>query len=581
MVSILLPLLLAGMGAILSLGWGAAAAAAYAAASLAIVALGAGGALGAWPLAFTAELRLLPWLPAWRVELAAGWLGSVFLIASGLALLVSSIYMYRDEGLQRLARISIGLGIAGTFLLVLARDVLTLLASWEMLSFAVALAAASTGDKRSGLLYLILMHVVSLPMIASIAFMIGQGVTWFDKLPAATLPLVEAALLAAYTAKAGLPPLGFWIPPVYSSTRGSSGGLLVASELPPLYQAFLLLTYSRPGMILVALYVQAMAGIAVGFAGGLWAKHARRVLGYTTMEYSGFEWLLLTLYASTSLDLVLAGLAALIVAHAAYKAGLLASTWDLVRVAGTDNLASSPGICRDHNTACRLAAFASSSALPVPPLAASIGELMLIYSLAIIARSYPPLPWTYAALLAAVILAPVTGMAYGRVASALLGGDAAAESKPLPDYAITAVLAAAPILAALAAARLTPGLLNWLTLYAIAASCLATARAVKPPRTRVWLSGETIHSTSLVAAAVGLAAPSPRLSVEDVAYRLRMPILREITYAPAYHWAARRLAALSKHIMRLHNGKLHLYLALLLAYMVLLFILALWVVFYA
>ncbi len=581
MVTLLLPLILAAAGAIVSLGWRAAAAALYLAASASMLALGLLGILGA-PLAETVAVKLAPWMPSWPLRLSCGWLASVFLVASSLALMTSALHLYKDDGAGRLTSIALGLGIAATHLLIIARDVLSLLVAWELLSFAVAIAVAGGGDRRSGMLYLIVMHAASVPMIASIAYMMGLGAAWFDKLPPALYLPVAAALLAAYTTKAGLPPLGFWVPPVYSSTRGSTAGLLVASEIPPLLQASLILHPGSPhAVLLVALYVQSLAGVALGFIGGLWSRHVRRILGYTTVEYWGFAWLLLTLYASTGLDLVLAGLAALVVAHAAYKAGLLASAWDLASSSPSgDLLDEAPGLCRSPSPACRAAAVAASSSLPIPPLAASIGELMLIYSLAVLARSYPPLPWIYAALLAAAIIAPLTGIAYTRVSSALLGGEG--EARPsIADYGVAAVLLASPVLAAAAAARITPGLLNWLTLYAVVAAGIAAASAANPPRTRTWLSGELIHSTGLRPAAVGLAAPSPRLGVESVLYRLRFPRLREVTYAPAYYWVSRRLAALSRAVMRIHNGKLHIYLALLLAYMVLLFIIALWVVLYA
>jgi len=240
----------------------------------------------------TSTLLTLPIIlpePLGSLRLLLGFdiLTSYFLAAMAVSWFVTSTihsYYWRIEQREsRFYTLLLGFSMLSMYLVAVSRDLLSLLASWEAMSFSLGMLIAYSGEHRSrlaSLFYLILMHVLSLPMIAMIAYLLATGVTWYTgikTLPFTIKVLAISSFLLAFTSKSGLFPFYEWLPPGHSLAPSDASVVLSGSSVKPsILQAILLLTaIGTPRPILLVLAVQAVASILIGILG--FPAH-----GYTT-----------------------------------------------------------------------------------------------------------------------------------------------------------------------------------------------------------------------------------------------------------------------------------------------------------
>ncbi len=544
----------------------------YASSSLLAVAAGVLGVL-AYPepvRVYLPELRLWPGF-TWRPIIAYAGLGGCFLAAVGLACLVASFYTLYYWGLRhgeppRTYMACMGLSMASMYLLCTCFDFVTLLVAWEAASLALAVCVGYGEEgERAGLLYLLVTHAASLPMFASIAWLLSVGVqnyaSFYEYM--ASIPhwfrlLLVSCFLVAFTAKSGLLPFYFWLPPAHSRAPTDSSVLLSgASVKPPIYQALLVLSLSGyPWEVTPVLVGLASASMVLGVLGALWSREGKRLLAYSTVEWMAAAWLLVGLFVAVRAPVLLYAVAGVVLAHAAFKAVGFAAMGIAKEYWGTDELSRVGGLCRVGVRECLAAVASSFSLLLIPPLPLFAGELALLYSLVLVTAEHPP---AALALVVAVTCASLGIVAYARLVAAITScSEPPTTLRGMPLYTLAAMaftIIVAPVLVALCLQH--AGLpVYWLALYVIPA--LALAVKLKPRRlTSVWVSGETLARLATGLQPVSPASPKP--SIEEVFGRARMPELEEVGYSGAYYALAGLLARLSRLVVRLHSGRLHLY----------------------
>ncbi|HWH01808.1 MAG TPA: Na+/H+ antiporter subunit A [Pilimelia sp.] len=349
----------------------------------------------AWALAQTAAVRggeavveTHPWVPQLGLELALrmgtlGWLLVVLVGGVGaLVLAYSAAYFRSDEpGLGRFA--AVFLAFAGAMLgLVVADDLLLLYVFWELTTvFSYLLIGhdpARRAARRAAMQALLVTTLGGLAMLAGFV-MLGQhagSYRWSQV--AQALPtggyLTVALVLILFGAltKSAIFPFSFWLPAAMAAPTPVSAYLHAAAMV-------------KAGVFLVALLGPAVAdatpwrpvllaaGTATMLAGG-WAalrQHdLKLLLAYGTVSQLG---LLTVLLGAGTRDAALAG-AAMLLAHALFKATLFLVVGIVDHAAGTRDLRTLSGLGRRMPALAAVAGLAAASMAGLPPMAGFVGK---------------------------------------------------------------------------------------------------------------------------------------------------------------------------------------------------------------
>ncbi len=548
------------------------------------------------PAFYSTRLPGVPLWPRywWSPLIGMGGLGASFLIAIGLAGLVASTYSgyyWRLTGVEapRAYMVFMGVSLLSMYLLVACFDLILLLVCWEAMTASLALMVSYGHDARgAAMLYIVLLHVVSIPMFACIAWLLAMGVHTYTGLamvfrllgPFERLTILSC-FLVAFMAKSGLAPFYFWLPPAHSRAPTDSSIILSgASVKPSLLQAllimFIALRVSRINPLVFSITTALSAiSLVLGVLGALWCREAKRILAYSTVAWMGLLWLVATLYLVLMIPQLAFAVMGLAIAHAAYKSLSFAATGVAREVWGTDSLAVMGGCCGVGSRSCLLAFTAVASMLPIPPLPAFAGELLVLY---VLASNAPVSLVVVGALILVATCIPVLVLAYARLASGLL--STVTPSVEYPDaprgFTSTAlgVALASPLIVAVTAyyAGLSA---YWLLLYIILLVAL-----IASPRMRLarpWVSGELVEAVAGLMP-FSVKPPTPR-SIEAM-FSWRYPRPPEARYDSAYYAVARLLSRAGRRVLRMHSGRLIDYLACMLIFFVSLIILVLILVVY-
>jgi len=508
-----------------------------------------------------------------HVRLGFNMLGAVFAAAIGLSGIVGASMQpwYRrltGHGWRGYMGFY-GVALASMYMVVAARDVFSLVASWEAMTLSLGVLIGYGEDGGwAAKLYLILLHAVSAPMLAAAAWMLAGGHYWYSSLTGAARGVVEACFLTAFIAKSGLAPFHVWLPPCHSRAPSDASVVLSgASVKPPLFQALLLLSSAGFNTLLVGVAAaSAAASILVGCLGALWAREGKRVLAYTTIAYMGSAWLLMI--CSLYVPQLLAALAALVVMHAAYKSVGFLAAGAAKAVWRGDRLSEAGGLCWDGGP-CGVGVAAAASMLPVPGLARFVGELAILYTLLYAAGL--GFRWVLLLLAVLAIQAVAVSIAYGRLLSMILQPLSPEGPVAMEGYGVAL---AAAWFTALAAPLLISSFMGspWIVLLvAVLGAGAAAGLAWRGGRAAPWLAG---FAAAAASGAQPLSLPAPRRGIEERLSRLRRPWIRERDYTGLYHRFAR---AVGRYVVEPFNaprrsGALSAYILCMLVYFLLVII---------
>lgn len=249
------------------------------------------------------------WPPPFGIVLVLDRLSALMLVLTGLlasAALVFSLARWHRAGVHFHALFQFLLmGLDGTFL---TGDLFNLFVFFELLlaaSYGLALHGSGAERVRAGL------HYIAVNLAASLLFLIGvsliYGVTGTLNMAdlAARIPLVapdDRALLEAgagvlgvvFLVKAGMWPLGFWLPPTYAAASAPVAAVFaILSEVGVyiLLRLRLLLFGASAGASAQfgagPLLIGGMITLGFGLVGTLAARELRWLAGYAVLVSSG------------------------------------------------------------------------------------------------------------------------------------------------------------------------------------------------------------------------------------------------------------------------------------------------------
>ncbi len=554
------------------------------AASIVCIILGASILLGVQDTPLLASLGVIKLGPiTWTPILETGALGASFLIALGVCCLACSAltnYYWGINGEKPPRGYSciLYVSMASMYMVLLSRDLITLLVFWEAMSFSLGLLIMYEGGiegRRASIFYLILMHATSLPMLVSFAWVISRGASSYvslAQLPVQVKHVLTASILVAFTAKSGLLPFYAWLPPAHSRAPSDASVVLSGfSVKPSLYQGLVLCSVLEAGrgtgFILLA---QSLASIVIGCMGALWSRQGKRVLAYTTIVYMGLAWMIVSLLLLGCHPLLLTALAVLVVAHSVYKSASFAVVGLCKKLWGSDDFDKMGGLCGPGSSMYVLASLTAASMLPVPPFVRFLGELGVLLTIAYtVILSPQPKP-----LLGFVVVVLVSSIAvtlgYSRVLSSVLSPITIRRT---PDglglRVLEALVIVSPMLLCVCASPIISGRMEIL-LYLATAACVATglafSRRMRTLSEEPWVSGE-VTAWPALSGLQPLSVKPPRKPIEYYLLKPRLPKVREITYASAYYWFSKIVAKLvSKLVWPSSRGGVLTYMSIMLAF---------------
>ena len=402
------------------------------AAALLLVPLAGSGAarvyaLGNWPAPF-------------GIVLVADRLSAVMvLLASvlGLAATLFSLARWHRAGPRFHAMVQFLLmGLNGTFL---TGDLFNLFVFFELLlaaSYALALHGSGTARVRSSLHYIVINLTASLFFLVGVALMYGVTGTLnmadlAQRIPAVAAEervLVEAGaavLGIAFLVKAGMWPLGFWLPSTYAAAAAPAAALFSILSKVGIYAVLRLwLLFFGAGVGGELLLYGGMATLALGTIGVLASQELGRLAAYSLVVSSGTLLAAISFGNATVTAAALYYLIASTLGIAAFF--LLIELVQRLRGPGADVLAVTAAAFGLDEEAPAAEAEEVDAGVVIPAATALLG--LSFAGCALLVAGLPPLPGFVAkfALLAAMLEPPaIAAPAWALLALLTLSGVAA------------------------------------------------------------------------------------------------------------------------------------------------------------
>jgi multicomponent Na+:H+ antiporter subunit D len=279
------------------------------------------------------------------------------------------------------------MGVAGAFL---TGDLFNLYVWFEVMLVAsfVLMALHRTSTQVAAAF-----KYVTINLIASSIFLTALGLlygaagtlnmadlarTW----PLISTPGIDAVLavlfLIAFSIKAGLFPLFFWLPASYHTPPAAIGavfaGLLTKVGVYALMRVFTLLFQDGPPALFTLLLAMSAATMAIGLVAALNERDLRRVLSFNLVGHIGYTTASLSLLTPAAL----AGAIFYLVHHIVVITNLFLVSGVLLRLRRTTEMTGLGGIYREYPLFAGLAMIPLFSLAGVPPLSGFLGKLAIL-----------------------------------------------------------------------------------------------------------------------------------------------------------------------------------------------------------
>ncbi|MBL7261202.1 Na+/H+ antiporter subunit A [Paractinoplanes lichenicola] len=342
----------------------------------------------AWTLVNRAPLtETYPWVPHLGMDLALhmgtlSWL--MLLVVSGIGAIVlvycAHYFEQGDPALGRFAGTFLGFATAMTGLVV-SDDLLLLYVFWELTTVFSYLLIGHKGEqvagRRAAMQALVVTTAGGLAMLVGFV-MLGHGAGTYRWSEIAAGPLPEGStvaailILAGALSKSAIFPFSFWLPAAMAAPTPASAYLHAASMVKA---GVFLLGLMGPLLAQAGPWrpIAVIAGALTLLLGG-WAAMRQHdlklLLAYGTVSQLG---LLTVAFGAAGRTAALAG-AALLLAHALFKAALFLVVGIIDRQTGTRDLRDLSGLARRSPVLAGIAGLAVASMMGVPPLAGFVGK---------------------------------------------------------------------------------------------------------------------------------------------------------------------------------------------------------------
>jgi multicomponent Na+:H+ antiporter subunit D len=200
--------------------------------------------------------------------------------------------------------------------------------------------------------------------------------------PAVRTPGIDLVLavlfLIAFSIKAGLFPLFFWLPASYHAPPAAIGaafaGLLTKVGVYALLRVFTLLFHDAPPALFALLLAMSAATMIVGLVAALEERDFRRILCFNLVGHIGYTTASLALLTPAAL----AGAVFYVLHHIVVITNLFLVSGVLLRLRRTTDMSGLGGLARGQPLFAALAMVPIFSLAGVPPLSGFLGKLAIL-----------------------------------------------------------------------------------------------------------------------------------------------------------------------------------------------------------
>jgi multicomponent Na+:H+ antiporter subunit D len=338
-------------------------------------------------------LQISGWPAPFGITLVADLLAAILVVAVGVVgtaittVAFSGVDPQREAfGYHPLIQILL-MGVAGAFL---TGDLFNLYVWFEVMlvaSFVLMALHRTRAQVEAAFKY------VTINLIASSIFLTALGLLYgatgtlnmahlarvWPTIGTSGLDTVLAVLfLVAFSIKAGLFPLFFWLPASYHTPPAAIGaafaGLLTKVGVYALIRVFTLLFRNAPPALFTLLLVMSAATMVIGLVAALNERDFRRILSFNLVGHIGYTTASLSLLAPAAL----AGAIFYVLHHIVVITNLYLVSGVLLRMRRTTDMAGLGGMYRDQPAFSALAMIPIFSLAGVPPLSGFLGKLAIL-----------------------------------------------------------------------------------------------------------------------------------------------------------------------------------------------------------
>lgn len=333
------------------------------------------------------------WSPPFAITYAADILSALMVLVSAVVSLGTAIYAFADDddsasakGYHGFVHIMV-FGVCAAFL---TADLFHLFVAFEVLliaSFALLVLKGGREQYEGGLKY------VALNLFASLMFLSGIGLLYgmlgslnmadLAQLAAASeepakLSLAAVLLCAAFSIKAGLFPLYFWLPASYhvpsATVSAIFAGLLTKVGVYALFRVIPLIFAADWAYFQAWLLPIANFTMVLGVFGAVTQKNFRRLLSFHIISQIGYIILGLALFT----PLALAGAVVYLIHNILVKTNLFYIAGYVERLRGTGNLKYLGGLYKERPGLAMLFLLSALSLGGLPPLSGFWAKYMIV-----------------------------------------------------------------------------------------------------------------------------------------------------------------------------------------------------------
>jgi multicomponent Na+:H+ antiporter subunit D len=338
-------------------------------------------------------LQVAGWPAPFGITLVADLLAAMLVLAVGVvgvaitAAAFAGVDPKREAfGYHPLIQILL-MGVAGAFL---TGDLFNLYVWFEVMlvaSFVLMALHRTSAQVEAAFKYVTINLIASSIFLTALGLLYGVAGTLnmadltrvWPTIRTPGIDLVLAVLFViAFSIKAGLFPLFFWLPASYDAPPAAIGaafaGLLTKVGVYALMRIVTLLFQGAPPALFTLLLAMSAATMAIGLIAALEERDLRRILSFNLVGHIG--------YTTASLGLMtpaaLAGAIFYVLHHIVVITNLFLVSGVLLRLRRTTDMTKLGGLYRDQPVFSALAMVPIFSLAGVPPLSGFLGKLAIL-----------------------------------------------------------------------------------------------------------------------------------------------------------------------------------------------------------
>lgn len=338
-------------------------------------------------------LQISGWPAPFGITLVADLFAAVLVVAVGVVGLAVAAVAFagvdpRREafGYHPLMQILL-MGVAGAFL---TGDLFNLYVWFEVMlvaSFVLMALHRTRAQVEASYKYVAINLIASSIFLTALGLLYGAtGTLNMAELarvwPTIRTPGVDTVLavlfLIAFSVKAGLFPLFFWLPASYHTppapVSAAFAGLLTKVGVYALIRIFTLVFQDATPTLFALLLSMSAATMAIGLVAALSERDFRRVLAFNLVGHIGYTTASLSLLTPAAL----AGAIFYVLHHIVVITNLYLVSGVLLRLRRTTDMSGLGGLYRDHPLFSVLAMVPMFSLAGVPPLSGFLGKLAIV-----------------------------------------------------------------------------------------------------------------------------------------------------------------------------------------------------------